>query len=429
VAISGAANGPNWIKRTENSPDTIASSVIADPLETSFDVIKEGRLIRHIVGLPSLLLHPTMALCEWSQGNERTPIVTNDSDHIVTESAARIFADLADPQTINRLDNGAWKAPFWQALSDAGLPLAWVPERLGGAGATLAEGFAVLGVAGRFAVAVPLAETLLAGWLLTRAGVAAPNGSMTIAPSRPSDRIIFDNDGTLSGSVIGIPFAAEAQHIAVLAHGEEGVVVALVAASDCTICEGRTLAGDPSNIVRFQRVKPLRYARAPLGLDYTALMLMGSVSRSVQTAGALESILSLSVSYANERVAFERPIGKFQAVQHNLARLAGETAIALAASGSAASTIGQSDSFDETEFFEGASAKIRCAEAATDGAAIAHQVFGAIGFTKEHILHRFTLRILAWRDDFGSESYWAAELGRHVAQEGADEFWPMVASR
>ena len=66
--------------------------------------------------------------------------MTNDSDHIVTESAARIFADLADPQTINRLDNGAWKAPFWQALCDAGLPLAWVPERLGGAGATLAEG-------------------------------------------------------------------------------------------------------------------------------------------------------------------------------------------------------------------------------------------------------------------------------------------------
>ena len=122
-------------------------------------------------------------------------------------------------------------------------------------------------------------------------------------------------------------------------------------------------------------------------------------------------------------------LGNSKAVQHNLARLAGETAAALAASGSAASTIGQSDSFDETEFFEGASAKIRCAEAATDGAAIAHQVFGAIGFTKEHILHRLTLRILAWRDDFGSESYWAAELGRHVAQQGAEEFWPMVAAR
>src|SRR6202030_4388757 len=141
----------------------------------------------------------------------------DQKDHIVAETAARIFADLADPQTINRVKTGAWKETLWQTLDDAKLPLAWVPERLGGAGASLAEGFAVLGVAGRFAVAVPLAETLLAGWLLTRAGWAATNGSMTIAASRPSDRIIFDKDGTLSGPAIGIPFASEAQNIAVLA--------------------------------------------------------------------------------------------------------------------------------------------------------------------------------------------------------------------
>jgi acyl-CoA dehydrogenase len=45
------------------------------------------------------------------------------------------------------------------------------------------------------------------------------------------------------------------------------------------------------------------------------------------------------------------------------------------------------------------------------------------------VLHRFTLRMLSWRDDFGNESYWAAELGRRVAARGADEFWPLVASR
>jgi alkylation response protein AidB-like acyl-CoA dehydrogenase len=354
--------------------------------------------------------------------------MTGKSDHIVAELAARIFADLADPQTVNRARNGVWKAPFWRALSAAGLPLAWVPEQLGGAGATLADGFATLGVAGRFAVAVPLAETLIAGWLLARAGLKAPNGPMTIAPNWPSDRIIFGKDATLSGRASGVPFASEAQNIAVLAQGEAGVVVALVSTSDCIIDERQNLAGDPSNIVQFERVKPSQHARVPSGFDH-ALMLMGSVSRSVQTAGALESILSLTVSYANERVAFERPIGKFQAVQQNLARLAGETAAALAVSGSAANTIAESDGFDETTFLEAASAKIRCAEAATEGAAIAHQVFGAIGFTKEHVLHRFTLRMLGWRDDFGSESYWAAELGRHVAQRGAEEFWPMVAAR
>jgi acyl-CoA dehydrogenase len=158
-------------------------------------------------------------------------------------------------------------------------------------------------------------------------------------------------------------------------------------------------------------------------------MIMGSVSRSVQTASALESILSLTVSYANERVAFDRPIGKFQAVQQNLARLAGQTAAALAASASAADTIAQSGNLHEAAFLEAASAKIRCAEAATEGAGIAHQVFGAIGFTKEHVLHRFTLRMLGWRDEFGSESYWAAELGKRVAKRGAEEFWPMIAAR
>ena len=54
---------------------------------------------------------------------------------------------------------------------------------------------------------------------------------------------------------------------------------------------------------------------------------------------------------------------------------------------------------------------------------------GAIGFTIEHILHRYSLRALAWRDDFGSESYWAVELGKLVAASGADELWPLVASR
>jgi acyl-CoA dehydrogenase len=37
--------------------------------------------------------------------------------------------------------------------------------------------------------------------------------------------------------------------------------------------------------------------------------------------------------------------------------------------------------------------------------------------------------MLAWRDDFGSESHWAAALGNLVAARGASDFWPLVASR
>ena len=352
-----------------------------------------------------------------------------EKDHIVAETAARIFADLADPQTINKVENGAWKAPLWQTISDAGLPLAWVPENLGGSGAGLAEGFAILAVAGRFALAVPLAETLAAGWLLARAGLQAPAGPMTLAPARPNDRITIGADGALSGRAAAVPFAQDCAHIAVLAADGGRRRVALVNVKDCRLNDGRNIAGDATNVVTLDRVKPKRSAPAPDGFDETSLLLMGSAIRSVETAGALETILSLSVRYANERVAFERPIGKFQAVQQNLARLAGEVAAALAVSGSAADAIAQAETFDEAVFLEAASAKIRTAEAAAEGSAIAHQVFGAIGFTQEHVLHRFTLRMLSWRDDFGNESYWAAELGRRVAARGADEFWPLVASR
>jgi len=116
-------------------------------------------------------------------------------------------------------------------------------------------------------------------------------------------------------------------------------------------------------------------------------------------------------------------------IQHNLARLAGESAAALAASGSAADAIEHAQAFDETVLLEVASAKIRVGEAATEGAAIAHQVHGAIGFSGEHALHRFTQRLWAWRDDFGTESDWAVRLGKLVAGKGADALWPMLAAR
>jgi acyl-CoA dehydrogenase len=348
-----------------------------------------------------------------------------ESENIVAETAEKIFSDLADAQTINRDKKGEWKAPLWQALSEAGLPLAWVPEDCGGSGASLAEGFAVLSAAGRHAIAVPLAETMLAGWLLAQARISSPEGEMTVVPAAPKDRITLNSDGTLSGRARGVPFAKAAKHFAVLA----GNSIALVDAAKCRIEAGIGLGGDNSDTVVLDNVEPLATKPAPKGFDQTQLMLMGGVVRSLQIAGALEAMLDISVRYSNERVAFEKKISKFQAVQHNLAKLAGESAAALAAATSAADAIANAKSFDDAVFLEAAAAKIRCSEAAEKGGGIAHQVHGAIGFTIEHILHRFSLRALAWRDDFGSESYWAVELGKLVAIRGADELWPLVASR
>src|SRR3984893_16827009 len=104
------------------------------------------------------------------------------TDNIIVHTATRIFMDLCEPQTVNAAEEGRWPEALWNALEESGLPLTWVPDDLGGAGAEMIDGVAVLRVAGRFAAPVPFAETLLAGWLLAQGGIPAPPGPMTAAP-------------------------------------------------------------------------------------------------------------------------------------------------------------------------------------------------------------------------------------------------------
>ena len=349
--------------------------------------------------------------------------------HLAADTTSRIFRDLGDPRALNAAADERWRAPLWRALEDAGLTRAWVPEALGGAGAGIADGFEILRIAGAFAVSVPLAETLLAGWLLAQAGLEVPDGILTLAPVRDADRLEFGRDGGVSGRARGVPFARDAAHVAVLARRGAGFAVALVERARCALGAGASQAGEPRDDLSLRDVRPRAAADAPPGLDPERLLAMGAAARAAQMSGALEAILERSADYANERVAFERPIAKFQAVQHALARLACETAAALAAAGSAADALDGGQAPGEALFLEVASAKIRAGEAAGAGAAIAHQVHGALGFSAEHALHRYTQRLWAWREDFGSESVWAARLGRLLAARGADALWPLLAAR
>jgi alkylation response protein AidB-like acyl-CoA dehydrogenase len=280
---------------------------------------------------------------------------------------------------------------------------------------------------------VPLAETLLAGWLLAAAGIELPAG--VLAPiAGPGVALV---DGRLRNRASRVAFAREADRLVVCGSRAGRGFIALVDPAACRIEPRDNLAGEPRDTVVFDGVAPVALADVPAdAADW--LDRMGAVARACQMAGALQAILARSVAYAGERVAFDRPIGKFQAIQHALARLAGEAAAALAASGSAADALAEAgvasaipasgDGLDGT-LLEVASAKIRVGEAAAAGAAIAHQVHGAIGFSTEHPLHRFTRRLWAWRDDHGSETAWAVRLGARVAERGADALWPMLAAR
>ena len=353
----------------------------------------------------------------------------DEVDSIIVDTTTRIFRDLCDPQTINNAVDESWKQPLWQALEEAGLTQCWVPEDKGGPGVSIADGFDVLQISGRFAIPVALAETMLAGWVLAQSDIPVPEGVMTIAPCNDKDKILLDSGGKITGKARGVPFASEASHLVIIAEQDGTNAVALIDSTTCNIADGASIAGDPKNDVEFDKVKPVAISELPAGFGRQEVMLMGAAARSRQMAGALAATLDLCVDYAKERVAFERPIAKFQTIQHNLAQLAGEVAAADAASGSAADVINLTAGFDDAVFLEAASAKIRVGESAGAGATIAHQVFGAIGFTSEHILHRLTRRLWAWRDDFGGESEWAVQLGNLVAANGADELWPTLAAR
>src|ERR1051326_3591024 len=136
------------------------------------------------------------------------------TDSIIVDTATCIFGGLCEPKTINAAEDGLWPHALWDTLEESCLTLTWVPDTLGGAGADIIDGFQVLRVAGRFAAPVPLAETLIAGWLLTEAKITAPAGPMTPAPFYEDGNIELTG-GALRGRARTAPFARNARHIAV----------------------------------------------------------------------------------------------------------------------------------------------------------------------------------------------------------------------
>ena len=348
----------------------------------------------------------------------------SETRDLVREAAERLFEKHCSAETMRRADAGEFPQALWRALTQAGYDVALVPESGGGAGLEMSDALSLLISAGRHSLPAPLAETMLASWLLQSAGLAVPEGPLTVAPVREGDALAAKRDGAawrIEGSATRIPWARQCGTIAVLAESGGNSVVALVAAADCAIKDGHNVAGEPREDLVFSGTKTLQAGASPISAG--ALRALGAVMRSAQIAGALQRVLETSVQYARERVQFGRPIGRFQAVQQNLAVLAGQTAAATAAAEAAIEAAPH-----DLDSLAVAAAKIRAGEAAGIGAAIAHQVHGAIGFTQEHRLHYSTRRLWSWRDEFGNEAYWSRRLGGKVAAAGAERLWQGITA-
>lgn len=348
----------------------------------------------------------------------------NEMTNDLLRTIDRIVEDVCTKPARESAEAGKWPAELWQALDEVGLTKAALPEAAGGPGLAFEDAMAALRRSAYHAAPVPLAETMLAGRLLTAAGLDVPNGALTIAPVVLSDQLCIHNAScgkTLSGTAHRVPWGDLCEHAVVVADHDGAEMVALVRAAGALKGTEKNLAGEPRARLEFDNTQVL--AAAHLEGARVRLETEGALYRSVQMAGALDRLLAYSIQYANERVQFGKPIGKFQAVQHMLALLAGHAAASSAAVDAAVEAWTA-----VPDQFAVAVAKARTGEAAGKGAEIAHQVHAAMGYTREHNLHFSTRRLWSWREEFGNETVWQTRLGRLVASQGADALWPMLTA-
>lgn len=171
----------------------------------------------------------------------------------------------------------------------------------------------------------------------------------------------------------------------------------------------RMLDGSACAEIRFSSTAARLIARedeAERVLD--GALSLETIARCAELVGVADRALELAVEYAKHRVAFDRPIGSFQAVQHKLVDLRGQLEIARALYQGAA----------RAEPAERSVAAAMAAFAALDDLRRvpegALQVFGGIGTTWEHDIHFFLRRAATLSALLGERGAFREDIARHL---------------
>lgn len=330
-------------------------------------------------------------------------MVDHDSDSSLSDAFAARLVDCCTASNVRAIEQGESSDPLWSALEESGFVDALVPDHLGGAGLSLRAVAPLWMLAGRHALPVPFAETMLTRAILAACDVAPPSGPVAFGGA------LIDADGSLVCPVASN--ARTATHL--LAEHEAQLRLLPIRAATCEPC-----AFELDLRLRWQADA---WQSCPALGASPRLRQLSALVLSVQLSGAMDAVFERTLDWANTRLQFGRPIGKFQAIQHQLAILAEEAfAAKIAAQLACVPTASESHPPDTSPALPAtlridpvriAVAKARTSEAALQVAQLAHSIHGAIGFTREFDLQLYTRRLHAWRQAAGSESAWHDVLG------------------
>ncbi len=303
----------------------------------------------------------------------RFALATEQHDFAASIDASMAAADV--PGAVR-----AWAAgdttpgrKVWQRLAELGVTALAVPEEFDGLGAHPIDLAVACERLGRWCVPGPVAESIAVAPVL----LAGDDRSARIAA------------GDLIATVAmppAVPRAVDADFAGLVLLADAGAVSDALVGEQCR-------SVDPS-----RRLYETSAAGPPRAADVARAYEFGVLTTAAQLIGAGQAMLDASVEYAKQRTQFGRVIGGYQAIKHKLADVHIAVDLARPLLYGAALSLAE-DSVDTAR--DVSAAKAAASDAALFAARTALQTHGAIGYTAEHDLSQWLLRVQALRCAWG----------------------------
>ena len=317
-------------------------------------------------------------------------------DNMFTDALGQLLAEQCTPAVVRQIEHGYSADTLWGHIAESGFADALVPEAAGGAGLVLKDAYALWELNGRNALPVPLAETMLVRGWLAQAGAELPEGPIAMAPRAKKA------GGKLLATAVRC--AKVSRWVAVEIGGETRLLPVDAAKQTHAVFPlDASLSWDEA-----------AWAAAPVVAGAGDLKTAQAAIYAAQLSGALMTCFERTLQFANERIQFGRPIGKFQIIQHELAQISEH-----AFSSRMAAQIGCESNTLTPDRVRVAVGKARTSEAVVVVADFSHSIHGAIGFTEEFDLQLFTRRLHHWRATAGTESYWHDVAGEALLADAS----------